>query len=395
MARAEKNNKNTVVINDENKNRGKLKIIIATLLVIAVITVSVVVIVGSLKKNPAAASDPFTAAAKDSSKASVSDAEVQLLSAVHNTVFGTTALNLNGALSEKKISLSAQYGKDLLSSSVYFSYGESIESLLFDGQYFQYDGGDSVTVAYPAPLLSDSKNIVAGARGDFISLFPDLSTTPEYYNIVGSDVNGSIQTAATLINKKYLDFNTLAELFNKNKIVLAKSFFGTDYQGSVPDFDVLYKTVADFMINGLSADSLTITSKGNGKEATYDFKGNMVKVSEELTAYLKKDKVVKLTLGDDFFNKLIASLEAYVESESADPSSADFSGTVTTSKGFITKATVKDSDGTALVDLTVTDINKAKVSASHLDDITSRADKQTVIKDKDSLLNFLRGKVKV
>lgn len=394
MARAENNNKNAVTNSNENNNSGKLKIIIAILVVTVIIAASVAVIVGSLKKNPSAESDPFIAVAKESKEVSEKDPAVEALSAVHKTVFGTNSLELHGAIRENNIDLIAQYGKDLLSSSVYFSFGKQKEALLFDGQYFQYDGGDALTVAYPAPLLSDSKNIVAALRGDFISIFPDLSTTPEFYNVVGSDINGSIQTAATAISGKYLDFYSISELFNSNKTVMAQFFFGTDYKGTVPDFDVLYKSAADFILNGLSEKSLKVTVSGNGKVLTYAINGNMVSATEELITYLTDNKTAKLLLGNDFYEKLMTNLNAYVKANEAKRASADFSGTIVTEKGFVSQIQITGADA-SIINLSTKNINKAKVSSSFYDEINSRADKKTIIKDKDSLLNYFRGKVRV
>lgn len=393
MAQTDKNNKKNVQNSDNNKS-GKMKIIIAILAVAVIITVSVAVIVGSLKKNPSVESDPFIAVANESKKVSVNDPAVEALSAVHKTVFGTNSLDLHGTLYGNDINLITQYGKDLLSSSVYFSFGKQNEALLFDGQYFQYDGGDALTVAYPAPLLSDSKNIVAALRSDFISLFPDLSTTPQFYNVVGSDINGSIQTAATAISGKYLDFDSISELFNSNKTVMAQFFFGTDFKGTVPDFDVLYKSSADFILNGLSDKSLKVTVSGSKKLQTYAISGNMVSVTEELITYLTDNKTAKLLLGTDFYDKMMTNLDAYVKANSNNRDSTDFSGTVITEQGFVSQIKISNSDN-ALIDISIKDINKAKVSSSYYNQINSRADKKTIIKDKDSLLSYLRGKVKV
>ncbi len=391
MARPE-NNKNSQNAPAEKSGSGKLKIIIASLVVIAIVVSAIAVIAGSLKKNPAEKTDPFLAVAAESKKADVSDPKVQALSAVHTTVFGTNSLELHGSIADNNIDLIAQYGKDLLSSSVYYSFGDHTEAVLLDAQYLQYDGGDSVTVAYPAPLLSDSKNIVAAIRSDFISLFPDLSTTPQFYNVIGSDINGSIQTAATAISNKYLDFESIASVFNSNKTVLAQFFFGTKYSGSMPDFDVLYKTAADFIINGLSEDSLTVTVSGSKKLLTYSIKGNMVPVTTELIEYLKANPTAKLTLGNDFYEKLLTSLNAYIgkyadSKDGSAPAPADFSGTIVTEKGFITEISIGN------ISLKTKNINSAKVSSSFYDQVNSRAQKKTEVKDKDSMLAFLQSSV--
>ena len=390
MARPE-NNKNNAKTEAENKGSGKLKIIIASLVVIAIVAVSAAIIAGSLKKNPADATDPFLSVASDSKTADVSDPKVQALSSVHKTVFGTNSLEMHGSVAGNDINLIAQYGKDLLSSSVYYSFGKNTEAVLLDAKYLQYDGGDSVTVAYPAPLLSDSKNIVAAVRSDFISLFPDLSTTPQFYNVIGSDVNGSIQTAATAISNRYLDYESIASVFNSNKTVIAQFFFGTSYSGSMPDFDVLYKTAADFIINGLSEDSLTVTVSGSKKLLTYSIKGNMVSVTKDLIEYLKANPTAKLTLGNDFYEKLLTSLNAYIgkytDSSSAAAAPADFSGTIVTEKGFISEINILD------ITLKTKNINSAKVSSSLSDQVDSRAQKKVEVKDKDSMLAFLQSSV--
>lgn len=390
MARPE-NNKNTQNAQTEKNSSGMLKIIIASLVVIAIVAVSITVIAGSLKKNPADKTDPFLSVASESKTANVSDPKVQALSAVHKTVFGTNSLELHGAIANNNIDLIAQYGKDLLSSSVYYSFGDHTEAVLLDAQYLQYDGGDSVTVAYPAPLLSDSKNIVAAVRSDFISLFPDLSTTPQFYNIIGSDVNGSIQTAATAISNKYLDYESIASVFNSNKTVLAQFFFGMNYSGSMPDFDVLYKTAADFIINGLSEDSLTVTVSGSKKLLTYSIKGNMVNVTTDLIEYLKANPTAKLTLGNDFYEKLLTSLNAYIgkytNSSSAAATPADFSGTIVTEKGFISEINILN------ITLKTKNVNSAKVSSSFYDQVNSKAQKKVEVKDKDSMLSFLQSSV--
>lgn len=394
MARPEENRKNANAVQNgdsDNKN-GKLKIIIAAALVIVLIVAAVIVIVNSVKKNPSEATDPFITVAGESKSADVNDPKVQALSSVHKTIFGTNSLELHGSIADNDINLITQYGKDLLSSSVYYSFGDHTEAVLLDAQYLQYDGGDSVTVAYPAPLLSDSKSIVAAVRSDFMTLFPDLAQTPEFYDVIGSDVNGSIQTAATLISDKYLNYESLAAVFNENKTVMAKFFFGTGYKGSMPDFDVLYKTAADFIINGLSEDSLTVTVSGSKKLLTYSIKGNMVSVTEDLIEYLKANPTAKLALGNEFYEKLMQSLNAYLgkytNSENhAAAGSPDFSGTIVTENGFVSEINIEN------ITLKTRNINSAKVSSSYFDEVNSRAEKKTLIQDKDSLLSFLKSRV--
>ena len=370
------------VSQENNKKPLIIKAVIASVVAVAIIVSGVLFIPKLFSKVSSGKDDYYISAAK---KAGIQkdDPKVQLLTEIHNFVFGTGSftLDVSGELTDDTdVSVKAELGKDLLSSSFYLNASEKYSSSAYQVEYVFYDGKLAVltnisrkvqgnttkqgllNIIDAVSILNEKDVLVSGIKENIGEPYEDERDL--YNTVFAKDFNKVEKSLLALVSGKEISFSGIQNIYDSN-IDIIESFInylymdggGAYYNGKVPSFRELYECFAEFAV---TTEGIRVTETRDG---AYSVSVNLSTLLNDVASFITTNEKVA-----HFFNdsKLIAEIAEELRYEASDEDLYGWDlagGEIVFNDGKLSNVYVHF-DGESLLNLNFTDVDNTKVDSS-------------------------------
>ena len=356
----------------KKKHRGlkAFVIVIAVLLAAAVAAAAIVPPVLTKQDNP------FAQKLKDVDKKSDEYYMLEVLSAVHNTLFAS--LGFTAKVSEDGDTLATmkvKFGKDIASSQFYLNADDDIYAALKDKEFTFTDGYGKLTVN-AEKLTKNSKDLKEflneGAE-NIRNRSKQYKGEPyeESMKIIADTLEEAANSVDTsvlaLIENWHLNVNALSEVFRYAAVFFANSQFGGQtYIYSLRDFNYWYDQLASFIASGANG-AFKVSKSGS----TYKIKVNLKDLMLALTDYIDKNAELRRLATDELVDEVVAEMRDEFRYWSNEQLTLSVKLAHQLTMAYVSE--IKISNDYADVKLTVSKINTTSVSKDDVSKVTRAA----------------------
>ena len=337
----------------------------AAAVVLIGLVVAGVIFLPKLSVGGADRNNAFAAEAKETKNDTDEDYALQVLSAVHQTLFDTSSATVRfSEQGDTVVSGKIVFGRDLPGSSFYgeFRDGEDGAILYRDGEARFTDGYSENLRVRVADILNGRQPIIDFLRNAigawFGSISPEApSAAAEGARALVDDANAVLDSVDSyvfsLVKNNRLNFDALADLYRLAAADFLRVLTGENGEIDAESFSDIYREAARFIASGAGRSYTVQKLSGGKKNASYSVTVDVGQLLQALIDFVRTNELFADIVGQDTLNDVFGEV-----GDSFDPSYYDpFRFSVDVTDGRISRfacdeftVSVSDFDETQITD---------------------------------------------